>query len=113
LGRRVLRLSETIEQWPFAAQVPVLERKLTQLRYLSGLGSRYLSRQWKEETSSEIRIRFEQVRRLEEILDPYLRERGSPGNWSRRGDVDPRIRVLVQGAADRLRSMETEILGAR
>jgi hypothetical protein len=53
------------------------------------------------------------VRRLEEILDPYLRERGSPGNWSRRGDVDPRIRVLVQGAADRLRSMETEILGAR
>jgi hypothetical protein len=113
LGRRVLRLSETIEQWPFAAQVPVLERKLTQLRYLSGLGSRYLSRQGREETSSEIRIRFEQVRRLEEILDPYLRERGSPGNWSRRGDVDPRIRVLVQGAADRLRSMETEILGAR
>lgn len=47
LGRRVLRLSETIEQWPFAAQAPVLERKLIQLRYLSGLGSRYLSRQGK------------------------------------------------------------------
>ena len=113
LGRRVFRLSETIEQWPFAAQVPVLERKLTQLRYLSGLGSRYLSRQGGGDASPEMRLRFEQVRRLEEILDPYQRERSSPGNWSRRGDVDPRIRVLVQGAADRLRSLETEILGAR
>jgi hypothetical protein len=113
LGRRVLRLSETIEQWPFAAQVPVLERKMIQLRYLSNLGGRYLSRQGGGDTLPEMRIRFEQVRRLQEILDPYQRERSSPGNLARRGDVDPRIRVLVQGAAERLRSLEAEILGPR
>lgn len=113
LGRRVLRLSETIEQWPFAAQVPVLERKMIQLRYLSSLSSRYLSRQRGVDAQPEIRIRFEQVRRLQEILDPYQRERSGPGNLARRGDVDPRIRVLVQSAADRLRSLEAEILGAR
>lgn len=113
LGRRVLRLSETIEQWPFTAQMPVLERKMMQLRYLSSLGSRYLSRQGGGNTQPEMRIRFERVRRLQEILDPYQRERSNPGNLSRRGDVDPRIRILVQGAADRLRSLEAEILGAR
>ena len=113
LGRRVLRLSETIEQWPFAAQVPVLERKMIQLRYLLSLSSRYLSRQRGGDAQPEIRIRFEQLRRLQEILDPYQRERSSPGNLARRGDVDPRIRVLVQSAADRLRSLEAEILGAR
>ena len=113
LGRRVLRLSETIEQWPFAAQLPVLERKRIQLRYLSNLGFRYLSPQGGGGTEPEMRVRFEQVRRLQEILDPYQRERSSTGTWARRGDVDPRIRVLVQGAAERLRSLEAEILGAR
>jgi hypothetical protein len=52
------------------------------------------------------------VRRLQEILNPYQRERSNTGNLARRGDVDPRIRVLVQSAADRLRSLEAEILGA-
>jgi hypothetical protein len=112
LGRRVLRLSETIEQWPLAAQIPVLERKMVQLRYLSNLGLRYFSRQGGGGTEPEMRVRFEQVRRLQEILNPYQRERSSTGNLARRGDVDPRIRILVQGAADRLRSLETEILGA-
>ena len=111
LGRRVLRLSETIEQWPLASQMPVLERKTTQLRYLSNLGFRYFSRQGGGGTEPEMRVRFEQVRRLQEILDPYQRERSSTGNLARRGDVDPRIRVLVQGAADRLRLLETNILG--
>ena len=111
LGRRVLRLSETIEQWPLASQMPVLERKTTQLRYLSNLGFRYFSRQGGGGTEPEMRVRFEQVRRLQEILDPYQRERSSTGNLARRGDVDPRIRVLVQGAADRLRLLERDILG--
>ena len=112
LGRRVLRLSETIEQWPLAAQIPVLERKMIQLRYLSNLGSRYFSRQGGGGTEPEMRVRFEQVRRLQEILNPYQKERSNTGNLARRGDVDPRIRVLVQSAADRLRSLEAEILGA-
>ena len=53
------------------------------------------------------------MRRLVEILQPYQRERSNPGNLSRRGDVDPRIRVLVQGTVDRLRPLEQEILGPR
>ncbi len=84
---------------------------MIQLRYLSNLGFRYLSRQGRDGTEPEMRIRFEQVRRLQEILDPYQRERSSTGYLARRGDVDPRIRVLVRRAADRLRSVEAEILG--
>ena len=112
VGRRLLRLSETLEQWPFAAQLPVLERKMTQLRHLSGLGSRYLSRRDSAGSDPELRFRFDQVGRLMEVLEPYLRERSNPGNLTKRGDVDPRIRVLVQVTTERLRPLEQEILGS-
>jgi len=105
IGRRVLRLSETLEQWPYAAQAPVIERKMIQLRNLSMLSPR--------DPSPELEQRFSRMRRLVEILQPYQRERSNPGNLSRRGDVDPRIRVLVQGTVDRLRPLEQEILGPR
>ena len=105
IGRRVLRLSETLEQWPYAAQAPVIERKMIQLRNLSMLSPR--------DPSPELEQRFSRMRRLVEILQPYQRERSNPGNLSRRGDVDPRIRVLVQGTVDRLRPLEREILGPR
>jgi len=112
VGRRLLRLSDTIEQWPFAAQLPVLERKMTQLRHLSVLGSRYFSRRNSAAVDPELRTRFDQVRRLMDVLDPYLRERSNSGNLVKRGDVDPRIRVLVQVTTERLRLMEQEILGS-
>jgi hypothetical protein len=111
VGRRLLRLSDTIEQWPFAAQLPVLERKMTQLRHLSILGSRYFSRRISAAVDPELRTRFDQVRRLMDVLDPYLRERSNSGNLVKRGDVDPRIRVLVQVTTERLRLLEQEILG--
>lgn len=113
LGRRLMRLSDTIEQWPFAAQLPVLDRKMTQLRHLSGLGSLHLSRRESAAVDPGLRIRFGQIRRLMEILEPYVRERGNPGNLAKRGDVDPRIRVLIQVTTERLRPLERDILEGR
>lgn len=85
---------------------------MTQLRHLSVLGSRSFSRRDSAAEDPELRTRFVQVRRLMDVLDPYLRERSNPGNLAKRGDVDPRIRVLVQVTTERLRLLEQEILGS-
>lgn len=111
LGRRVLRLSEAIEQWPYAAQKPVLDRKLTQLKYLADLGIRYQSRTPSTKADPELLARFAQISGVLAVLEPYQRERDGRGTLVRRGDVDPRSRILVQGTVDRLRPLEKAVLG--
>ncbi len=111
LGRSVVRLSEALQQWPYVAQGPVLDRKITQLRYLSDLGSRYEARPPGGQADPELLGRFQQARRILVALEHYQRERSNPNAGGRRGDLDPRIRVLVESAVGRLRPIESAILG--
>lgn len=109
-GRRVIRLSEALEQWPYVAQSPVLQRKITQLSYLADLGARYRSRPPGGKPDPELILRFDQASRGLSILEHYQRERGNPTGGRRNGELDPRIRVVVRGAVARLRPLESDVL---
>ena len=109
--RRSLRISEIVEGWPYAAQAPVLERKLVQLRLLSRVGLALARRDGLDDTS---RRNIAQVDRLVEILARYQEVRSGRSPWvARRGEIDPRIRLLVAGTADRLRGVEGLLLDGR
>lgn len=106
--RRSLRISEILEGWPYAAQVPVLERKLVQLRLLSRVGHALARRDGFEPADN---IRLGQLDRCLEILARYREARsGRSGDGSHRGELDPRIRVLVSTTASRLRAVEGTLL---
>lgn len=109
--RRSLRISEIIEGWPYAAQAPVLERKLVQLRLLSRVGLALSRRDGLDEVSKRS---IAQLERLVEILAHYHEARSGRSPWvARRGDLDPRMRLLVAGTAERLRGVEGVLIDGR
>ena len=108
--RRTFRISEIIEGWPYSAHGPVLERKLVQLRLLSRLGLALIRRDGLDAASRSANERTDQ---LLEILVRYQEARsGGATGGARRGDLDPRIRLLVSGTANRVRAIENALLEA-
>ena len=106
--RRSFRISEIIEGWPHAAHGPVLDRKLVQLRLLSRLAQALSGRDGMDATT---RAGIERTDQLLGILARYQEARSGVGpGGARRGDLDPRIRLLVSGTAAQLRAIEGALL---
>ncbi|MFM8879441.1 MAG: hypothetical protein ACKOKG_09975, partial [Verrucomicrobiota bacterium] len=110
--RRVFRISEIIEGWPHSAHGPVVERKLVQLRLMSRLGLALVRRDGNDPASrSAIERTVERMDQLLEILARYQAARsGGATGGGRRGDLDPRIRLLVSSTANRVRAIENVLL---
>ncbi|MFM7555407.1 MAG: hypothetical protein ACKPAH_08955, partial [Verrucomicrobiota bacterium] len=107
--RRRGRISQILEDWPYPAQQPVLQRKLFQLRMLLGHGESMARRDGLDEST---RARLVLLDRFIDGLTRYQEARsGRSAEADRRGAPDPRVRLLVSSTADRLKAIEQDLLG--
>ena len=106
--RRTLKVSEIMEQWPYPAQEPVLNRKLAQLRMLSRLGDALARR---EAEDAPLNLHLRQLDRYLGILAQYREARSGGTSGANRGEPDRRVRLLVSSSARRLRALEEDLLG--
>ena len=106
--RRRVRISQILEEWPYPAQQPVLQRKLFQLRMLLGLGESMARRDGLDEST---RARLVLLDRFIDGLTRYQEARlDRSAEADRRGAPDPRVRLLVSSTADRLKAIEQDLL---
>ena len=88
-----LRLSDVVLNWEFTSQAEVLERKLTQLANLFPLADPDL---------------VPLIQETHQILSEYRVARANP-MVARRGELDPRSRLVARTAAAGLKRMEVRI----
>lgn len=110
--RRTLRISEIIKGWPHSAHGPVLDRKLVQLRFMSRLGVALIRRDGIDPASrAAIERTVELTDQLLQVLFRYQEARsGGATGGGRRGDLDPRTRLLVSTTASRIGAIEEALL---
>lgn len=90
-----LRLSQVVSEWDYSAQSEVLERKITQLLNLFPMADPEL---------------LPQIKELHGYLTVYRTARTAP-SAGRRGEPDPRARLLAMTASGSIRRVEDSIFG--
>jgi hypothetical protein len=90
-----LRLSQVVSEWDYSAQSEVLDRKITQLLNLFPMADPDL---------------LPQIKELHGHLTVYRTARTAPST-GRRGEPDPRARLLAVTAAGSIRRVEDSIFG--